>query len=413
MRILHLLSQHPESTGSGFYLQNILRQAERHGHENFLVAGHSPGPHPALPAITPAHYRHVDFAVTPLDFPIPGMSDVMPYPSSRFQDLSTRQLADYSRVWRESISAAADRWLPDIIHSHHLWLMSSMARRVLPELPMVTSCHSTDLRQLVLCPHLQEPIVAGCRGIDRVLALSRNQAAEIVCLHQRPAETIDIVGAGYDDTVFCQPEQKRVCAPIHLLYAGKLSYAKGVDCLLKAFAQLARTDSGIQLHIAGSGTGPETEHCLALAEGLGSSVTVHGHIDQQALAHMMRACHIFVLPSLFEGLPLVLLEALACGCRLVTTGLSGCLELLEKTSESLALTVPLPTMKTIDEAEPDQIPSFVANLVTALSAMVKQCRQTPIPDPDQIAAVTEPYRWQKLFLRIEHSYRLALQSKSR
>ena len=42
MRILHLLSQRPEATGSGIYIQAMIREAARRGHENFLLAG-APG----------------------------------------------------------------------------------------------------------------------------------------------------------------------------------------------------------------------------------------------------------------------------------------------------------------------------------------------------------------------------------
>ncbi|MDO9071296.1 MAG: hypothetical protein Q7V36_07245 [Deltaproteobacteria bacterium] len=39
MKILHLLSQRPEATGSGIYIQAMIREAARRGHENFLLAG--------------------------------------------------------------------------------------------------------------------------------------------------------------------------------------------------------------------------------------------------------------------------------------------------------------------------------------------------------------------------------------
>ena len=69
--------------------------------------------------------------------------------------------------------------LPDIIHSHHLWLASAVARKLFPAIPMVTSCHSTDLRQFLQCPHLRDRVLPHCRKIDRVLALSGDQADKI------------------------------------------------------------------------------------------------------------------------------------------------------------------------------------------------------------------------------------------
>ena len=78
-----------------------------------------------------------------------------------------------------------------------------------------------------------------------------------------------------------------------------------------------------------TGSRAEKAECLALAAQLGEErVTVHGPMLQAELADLFKQAHIFVLSSLFEGLPLVLLEALACGCRLVATDLPGVREVL-------------------------------------------------------------------------------------
>jgi hypothetical protein len=49
MKILHLISQHPESTGSGVYLQHIIRQATAAGHDSFLIAGMTGEMGPGIP----------------------------------------------------------------------------------------------------------------------------------------------------------------------------------------------------------------------------------------------------------------------------------------------------------------------------------------------------------------------------
>jgi hypothetical protein len=46
MKILHLLSQKPEATGSGIYIQAMIREAARRGHENYLLAGVAQGEGP-------------------------------------------------------------------------------------------------------------------------------------------------------------------------------------------------------------------------------------------------------------------------------------------------------------------------------------------------------------------------------
>lgn len=401
MKILHLLSQHPESTGSGFYLQNIIRQAAGDGHQNGLIAGVSPGLHPNIAGIEPEDCYFVRFGAGKLDFPIPGMSDVMPYPSSRFSSLTPSQLDHYSEAFTQTIRQAVSEFSPDIIHSHHLWLATAAARSAAPDIPLVTSCHSTDLRQFELCPHLRRQVLESCLKIDRVLALHRDQAKKIRETFHIDGGRIDIVGGGYDEKLF-YPAPKSALPPIELLYAGKLSLAKGVDWLLRTLIRSARLD--FHLHLAGSGTGEEEQTCLALAEKLGRRATIHGRVDQKELARLMKHCHVFILPSFYEGLPLVLLEALGCGCRIITTDLSGCRELLAGAPIELVRFINLPKMQSIDRPDPRDWPELEFRLAEAISHMADHIHTTPSPDTGEITRIVADYGWQAVFGKIAAAY---------
>jgi glycosyltransferase involved in cell wall biosynthesis len=405
MKILHLISQHPESTGSGFYLQNIIDQAAAAGHSNFLIAGITGDRIPKIPGIDLECCRFVRFGDSDLNFAIPGMSNVMPYPSSRFNALNAEQLTTYARAFAETIRRATRAFSPDILHTHHLWLTSAVARTVLPDIPMVTSCHSTDLRQFVQCPHLQERVLPHCLKIDRVLALSHDQAEKIVEIYGIATEHIDIVGGGYDKELFV-PGIKAQAPPINLLYAGKLSLAKGVDWLLQTFAGLQ--DRQLHLHLAGSGSGEETRQCLHLAEKEGGRVTVHGRINQQELARLMGSCHIFVLPSFYEGLPLVLLEALAAGCRIIATDLPGCRELLAGAGPDLVTFVNLPVLSSIDRPDHKDWDTLETRLTAAITNMADRVRIAPSPSLTQISRITSVSSWQAVFKRILVSYEKAM-----
>jgi len=405
MKILHLISQHPEATGSGVTLQNIIREAAASGHENFLVAGvseHQSGP---LVGVAADHCRFIRFGGGDLDFTIPGMSDVMPYPSSRFSELTTVQLDAYERVFGDTVKAVVEHFAPDIIHSHHLWLATAVTRKLFPAVPLVTSCHSTDLRQFVSCPHLQERVLSHCRQVTRVLALSDDQAKKITAVYGIDSERIDVVGGGFNDTMFCYSE-KSPAPPIQMLYAGKLSYAKGVDWLLRTVAGLK--EDNVQLHLVGSGSGPEARTCHDLAEKLDQVVTMHGRLDQEELARLMQQCHIFILPSFYEGLSLVLLEALASGCRLIATDLPGCRELLAGVPKDLAALVKLPAMHHIDQPDPEDWPLLEKRLAEAIGVMAKlACHQSSPPVTDSLQTISM-YRWATVFARMEKSYRQAL-----
>jgi len=90
LKILHVLSQRPDSTGSGIYVQAMIREATACGYDNFLVAGLSSNIHDNTLCIEQDKSIFVKFNRGDVSFHIPGMSDVMPYESTRFCNLSEK-----------------------------------------------------------------------------------------------------------------------------------------------------------------------------------------------------------------------------------------------------------------------------------------------------------------------------------
>ena len=404
MRILHVLSQRPEATGSGIYIRAMIAAATRRGHENFLLAGIPGGALPQLDEVAPERCCYVTFEGADLPFPVVGMSDVMPYPSRRFSDLTAAELDLYHQAFARRLDEAVSAFQPELIHSHHLWLLTALTRRRYPHIPLVTSCHSTGLRQYALCPHLGDAVGPACRDIDAVLALSQDQKRQIINVHAIDPRRIHVVGAGYDAGRF-YAAPKPAADPVRILYAGKLSRTKGVAWLLRA---LQRVDSpGWTLELVGGGSGSEKEEVLALVETLGRQAIATGLVDQAVLAERLRQAHIFVLPSFFEGLPLVLLEALASGCRLVCTRLPGVVELLAGVPEDLISTVHLPPLAGIDTPQPGAAEAFQRELAAALVHQIKAAVEEPDPDLSPYASLLAGYTWEGVYERIDKVYRKA------
>jgi len=404
MKILHVISQAPDFTGSGKYVQAVLKCAAVQGHDNFLVAGVQGEFALDSSIIQPEKTLFVRFDGKTLGYPLPGMSDVMPYKSSIFSMLTLQQANAYEKAFEKTIRKAVAVFNPDIIHSHHLWIVSSVACRAAPEVPIVATCHGTCLRQHSLCRRLGEKAGSACRKICRIMALSNVQKQEIMRVHKIPGDRIDVVGGGYNDDLFYY-EEKLLDGPVELLYAGKLSSSKGVPWLLEALRKV-KTGSW-RLHLAGEGSGTQKQHCLDLAEAFGDKVVVHGALSHEDLALLMRKSHVFVLPSFFEGLPLVLLEALASGCRVVTTSLPGTREVLGCSGSSMVKLIDLPVLETIDSPFTKDLADLENSLAEALDALIDKVRSSPEPDLKTAQELAGQYRWGKVFSRIERVYQKA------
>jgi glycosyltransferase involved in cell wall biosynthesis len=104
---------------------------------------------------------------------------------------------------------------------------------------------------------------------------------------------------------------------------------------------------------------------------------------------------------LFEGLPLVVVEALACGCRLVATALPGIVAELEPHLEGAITLVEPPALATVDEPEPSAAPAFVRRLEEALDEALDGPRPPPPP---------ARFTWPAVFERVEAVWLEALKS---
>ncbi len=401
MKILHIISQSPDFTGSGKYIQEIIRQSAKNGHYNFLLAG-AQADFTIFPSLIPRDRTlFVRFDGMDLDFPIPGMSDIMPYQSSLFSLLDKNNLSAYRLVFGKKIKEALDRFKPDLIHTHHLWIVSAITKLMAKNIPMVTTCHGTCLRQHHNCPDISKEIITNLQGIDKVIALSCDQKQLIVSSLSIDPQKISIISGGYNKNCFYS-EPKPFDGSVELLYAGKISAPKGVPWLLKSLYMIRELP--FRLHLAGNANEEQKQLCLSLANRLGSKVLYHGPLSHRKLSDLMRKAHIFILPSFYEGLPLVLMEALACGCRIITTALPGVHEIFKTDHPGMVRLVKLPILETIDTPFKQDEPSMETLLSITIAQLISLVEEHPQPDMAYIRSNSSNFTWEKIFLKIAGVY---------
>jgi len=113
-------------------------------------------------------------------------------------------------------------------------------------------------------------------------------------------------------------------SPIVLLYVGRLERLKGLHFLLPAVASLVDQGHPVKLRVVGGGSQRDKLKELAEELGIVNKVSFLGYIAQSAqLQKVCQEADIFVLPSLDEGLPRVLFEAMSQGVPVVATRVGG------------------------------------------------------------------------------------------
>ena len=272
---------------------------------------------------------------------------------------------------------------------------------------MVTTCHGTDLRQFQNCPHLQERVLSGCRRLDAAMALSAAQKDDIVQLYGLPPGKRVCGRRGLQRETISLGLQSPPPARSILVYAGKLADAKGLPWLLRA---LKRIDSPAwRLHLVGGGSGEEKERCLALAAKLGERVRVHGAVSQPRLAEIMRQSHIFVLPSFFEGLPLVLLEGLASGCRIIANDLPGVVAIFGDLRAEFIRLVRTPRLRNLEKPCEEDEKAFEEDWVDALQAQIDAAHRRPQIDLAPIRDRMTSFSWKGVFEKVQAVYSQVVQ----
>lgn len=404
-RILHVLAQIPGQTGSGTFLQALIKEAGKKGYRQALLAGVPEGyPEDQFLVDWNVEYYPVWFETEELPFPVVGMSDAMPYPSTRYRDMTEEMADQWKAAFRKRVSEAILGFQPDQILCHHLWLLSALVREIAPDLPVAVISHGTDLRQLDQAHQFAEEVICGCGGADVVFALNVHQKDKIVERFGLCGNRIQIIGGGYHSDLFYPVERTGARRPVRLVYAGKLSSAKGVPSLLRAFSQLE--PESCTLTLAGSGVGKEAEEIRALADAITGQITFTGPLPQERLADLFRDSDLFVLASFYEGLPLVLIEALATGLRAVVSDLPGVAEWLgqEICECGLVEFVSLPTLREMDKPEEKELPAFEERLRKTIEIQIQRIQSGELLDHHRIQNNIRKASWESIFHEIEESF---------
>ena len=367
MRILSVTAQKPHSTGSGIYLTELVRGFHEMGHNQAVVAGvyrEDPVGFPNEVEFFPVYFKSGN-----LDFPIAGMSDQMPYESTIYSHMTEEMVRQFKEGFKQALFMAVKRFQPDLILCHHLYLLTAMVRELFPKYTVAGLSHGSDLRQIQKNPLEYKYIIENIQKLDRIYALHEQQKLEILRIFECAGEKVTVTGAGYNHRIFKKGPKNRSNPVKKVVFAGKLSEKKGVMSLIRCLQYMEEDTGCLELWLAGGYGDPEEfDEIKRLSKTCPYQVKLLGRLEQKELADVFQKADLFVLPSFYEGLPLVLIEALACGLKVVATDLPGVENWMDHhcCGHGIHFVAP-PRLKNTDEPLKEDLPGFEKRLAKAMS----------------------------------------------
>lgn len=303
----------PPQEGIGFYTWNLAKELTRIGHHVSLIT---------RGGMQPTHPVEVDGITIyqPIFFPL--------YPFH----------VDVHSIFVNRLIRGLEKDI-DVIHLH-----TPLVKYPITDLPCLITFHSPlkasskfisvnswitifAILQLPFSVRLEKELIRKGQVITSVASGVANELSD----YGIDAHSIYVLGNGVDTRVFTPIKDKtKKQQKKYLLTAGRIAPMKGLEDLLVCAKIITKHHPDLEFWVAGSG--PYEERIKTLADSLGLERVVRflGHItDRQKMAALYQDAAGYIHPSHYEGLPTVLLEAMACGCPVVSTAVGGALDVIE------------------------------------------------------------------------------------
>lgn len=215
------------------------------------------------------------------------------------------------------------RYAHDLTHCHFIVPSGAVSFRLWKRygVPYVLTAHGSDVPgynpdRFAVLHGLMRPF---WRGIVRSAAAVTTPSEFLAELLRRQVDVpIDVIPYGFDAPPLPEGPRDNV-----ILVVTRMVERKGVQHLIEALEKM-----GTSWRILIAGDGPYLPTLKKLAAARNVPAEFLGFVPREELAVLYRTAKVFVFPSIQENFPLVLLEAMAAGCAVVTTSAPGCAEVV-------------------------------------------------------------------------------------
>ena len=231
------------------------------------------------------------------------------------------------------------------------------------------------------------------RGADKLVVMDKISENYLRERYRIPESKIRFINIGVDLNTFKPLDKQQARETMGLdrekeimLYVGRLIRGKNVKLLLNSFAKVRKMRRDVALLLAGGGA-HETELKQYVEQHRITDVRFLGHVDHDDMPMLMNCADVFAFPSLTEGDPRVVKEALACGVPVVSTPVGTVLENISD-GENGCIVKP-------------EINSFVSGLLKALEDKNK-LREGVIKRREELSIETSMKKYAEVFRELYH-----------
>jgi colanic acid/amylovoran biosynthesis glycosyltransferase len=204
------------------------------------------------------------------------------------------------------------------------------------DIPSATIFHGYDVSMLLHSPRWVEQYQTLFQFGSHCICISEVGRQRLINIGCRP-DRVSVVHLGVDVSDFSPSEQNHVgntAREVRLLIVSRLAEKKGISYAMTALQRALERVPELKLRIVGDGEEREKLEALRHELGLEQHVLFLGAMDNAVLRNEMLGCHIYLQPSITaqdgdqEGIPVALMEALACGRPAIASRHSGIPELI-------------------------------------------------------------------------------------
>lgn len=220
------------------------------------------------------------------------------------------------------------------------------------DVPFFIHILGTDINDYTKYFLRRKMIVKALRASNKVIAMSKALREKVIG-YGIPEEKVMVNYNGVNRDIFNDTNKEDARHELnldsnkrHILFVGNLVPVKGLEYLIQAVSLLLNNEKiPTDLHIIGQGHLKAALEKLVKNKGLANNVNFLGEKNHEEISLYMKACTVLCLPSMNEGVPNVLLEAMSCGTPVVASRVGGIPEVV--VSEKLGILTPPKDVKSL------------------------------------------------------------------